>query len=336
MEAFFGPWDLGKLLSDTFNIYFKNWIYYIAIVAPFAIIGALIAWGLSFAVGGTTVIPGFAYPNNWSFFNLFAILGFGLLGVLIAIVVNVLMNNAMINVVGQQYFTDKISVGKAFSAGVKKIVTVLLAGLLRGILLALMAITIVGIPFAIYYMVKWIFVTHVILFEGKGVTESLSRSSEITRGNWWRIVGYAIVFIIITAIISGILGRIPVVGGAIGTIITMPITVISTTLIYFTLRVEKEQYSTAQLKVDIDAWDSNTKPVYLGAAAPEASQAPADSSDAAFCSSCGAKRSGDAQYCTKCGASFKPDAASTQPAEPENKAFKPKNDSFDNNGPFIK
>ena len=175
MEAFFGPWDLGKLISDAFNIYFKNWIYYIAIVAPFAIISALIGWGLSYAVDGTTIVPGFAYPDNWTFLGIFAMLGFGLLAALIAIVVNALMNNSMIHVVGQQYFTDKISLGNAFSAGLKKLVLVLLAGLVRGILIFLMAITIIGIPFAIYYMVKWIFVTHVILFEGKGISESLSR-----------------------------------------------------------------------------------------------------------------------------------------------------------------
>jgi len=330
MEAFFGPWDLGKLLSDTFNIYFKNWMYYLAIVAPFAIIGALIGWGLSSAVDGTTIVQGVAWPDNWSFLTLFAILGFGLLGVLIAIVINALLNNAMINVVGQQYFTDKISVGNAFSAGLKKIVPVLLAGLLRGIAIVAMAITIIGIPFAIYYMVKWIFVTHVILFEGKGVSESLSRSSELTRGNWWRIVGYIIVIWIITAIISGVLGRISYVGSAIGSIITLPITIIATTLLYFTLRVESDQYNTAQLKVDLDTWDSGGKPVYPAAAAPTAPEAPAAQADAAFCSSCGAKRSGDSAYCTKCGTAFEPDTS------PESKTLKPKDDSFNSDGPFIK
>lgn len=330
MEAFFGPWDLGKLISDAFNIYFKNWIYYIAIVAPFAIISALIGWGLSYAVDGTTIVPGFAYPDNWTFLGIFAMLGFGLLAALIAIVVNALMNNSMIHVVGQQYFTDKISLGNAFSAGLKKLVLVLLAGLVRGILIFLMAITIIGIPFAIYYMVKWIFVTHVILFEGKGVTESLSRSSELTKGNWWRIVAYLIVVWIIVAIISGILGRIPIVGGAIGSIITMPLTIIATTLIYFSLRVEKEQYNTAQLKINMETWDNNATPVYPAPAAPKAPEATANTANAAFCSSCGAKRSGDAKYCTKCGATFGPDAA------PESKTLKPKDDTFDSNGPFIK
>jgi len=89
-------------------------------------------------------------------------------------------------------------------------------------------------------------------------------------------------------------------------------------LMYFTLRVEKEQYNTAQLKKDLDTWDGGGSPVYPAAA-------PADTSNAAFCSSCGTKRSGASAYCTKCGAAFGPD---TPP--------KPKDDSGSNDGPFIK
>jgi len=358
MGTFFGPWDLGKLISDTFNIYKKNWMYYIAIVAPFAIIGAIITWGLSFAVSGTMILPGIAYPDNWSFLTLFAILGFGLLGGLIAVIINVLVHNAMMNMVGQQYFTNQLSIGKAFTAAIRKLVAVLLAGLLRIIILGLIFITIIGIPFAIYLAIKWILVTPVILFEGKGVSESLSRSSQLVKNNWWRVLVYMIIIGILVSIINWILGQIPVVGGTIGAIITMPITVISTTLIYFTLRVEKEQYHPAQLKVDLDNWYNDGAPSYPAQApavteAPAATEAPAGTADATYCTGCGVKRSSDAAYCTKCGAPFT-DTATTvycsscgkqtsskatfcsNCGKPLDLGKPPKDDTPQNDGPFIK
>ena len=324
MDAFFGPWDLGKLVSDTFNVYKKNWLNYIIIVAGFVIVTALIGWGMASAAAGTAWLPGFYWPGTLDWAGFFRALGFGLLFALIAMIINTLMNCTFIHAMGQQYFDQKISIGKAFSAALKKVVTVILAIVLRGIILVVLCITLIGIPLAIYFFIKWIFITHVILFEGKTVSESLTRSSELVKNNWWRILIYIIVIAIIIGFITWILGYIPVVGSAIGTIITTPITIIATTLLYFTLRVEKEQYNIAQLKIDMDTWDTTyARPSYPEAAATETPEISADSSDAEYCSSCGVKRSGDAAYCTKCGASFKPNT-------------KPKDNAISNDGPFIK
>jgi len=52
----------------------------------------------------------------------------------------------------------------------------------------LMAITVVGIPFAIWKFIGWQFVQQEILFEDKGVRDALRGSSERVRGHWWRTV----------------------------------------------------------------------------------------------------------------------------------------------------
>jgi hypothetical protein len=192
-------------------------------------------------------------------------------------------------------------------------------------------IIIIGIPLAIYYMVKWILVSHVILFEGKSVSESLSRSSDLTKDNWWRIVVYVIIVAIIVGIISSIFGFIiPAVGTfdvgmTIGSIIVAPVTVISTTLIYFSLRVEKEQYNTAQLKIDLDTWNIDTKPVYPAAATPQAPEDAAGETDTMFCPSCGKRTSTKATFCSSCGKALD---LNTPP--------KPKDDTSPDDGPFIK
>ena len=329
METFFGPWNLGKLISDTFNIYFKNWIYFIGVVILFAIVNALIGWSMLTASGGRLVLPGVYWPNAWTWIGFFKAIGFGTLYLLIATIVNALMANVLIYSIGRQYFEDKLSFSKAINAGLKKIVVVILVGLLRGIVIFVLVLTIIGIPLAIYFAIKWLFATHVILFEGKSVSESLSRSSDLAKNNWWRILVYIIIIAIIVGIISAIFSWIEIgefeLGTLIASIITLPITAISTTLIYFTLRVEKEQYNVDRLRIDMATWDTTyAQPVYpaettVAPAAPEAG------ADTMYCPSCGELTSTKATFCSSCG---KPLNLDTAP--------KPKDDTPESDGPFIK
>ena len=49
-----------------------------------------------------------------------------------------------------------------------------------------MSITLVGIPFAIYFGIRWAFIWQAALLEGCGAKDALSRSSDLVRDNWWR------------------------------------------------------------------------------------------------------------------------------------------------------
>ena len=57
------------------------------------------------------------------------------------------------------------------------------------------AILIVGIPFSIYFAVRWIFVIEIVLLENPSVGYAFKRSSELVRGTWWRV--YRILFLIL-------------------------------------------------------------------------------------------------------------------------------------------
>ena len=72
---------------------------------------------------------------------------------------------------------------------------------------------------------------------------ALSRSSALVKGNWWRVLGIVFVLGIMAGIISGILGIIRIVGSAIGAILSMPITIVGATLLYYDLRLKKEGYN---------------------------------------------------------------------------------------------
>jgi hypothetical protein len=55
----------------------------------------------------------------------------------------------------------------------------------------LLAITVVGLPFAIWKYVGWQFVQQEILFEDRPVREAFRASSHLVRGRWWHTVRVA-------------------------------------------------------------------------------------------------------------------------------------------------
>ncbi len=126
-----------------------------------------------------------------------------------------------------------------------------------------MFFTIIGIPFAIYFMIRWLFYLPAALLEGVGPRAALSRSSALVKGNWWRVLGVLIVIDIIVSVIalplSFILNTIVlqnyliglIVGGIVGALL-MPILSTGFTLLYFDLRVRKEQYSLDKLAHELN------------------------------------------------------------------------------------
>jgi membrane-anchored glycerophosphoryl diester phosphodiesterase (GDPDase) len=76
------------------------------------------------------------------------------------------------------------------------------ASLLVALVTAVLAFTIIGIPFAIYLGVRWAFAMPAVLLERASVTEALTRSSNLIKGNWWRVFGIGLLFGLILTVIQ--------------------------------------------------------------------------------------------------------------------------------------
>jgi hypothetical protein len=66
----------------------------------------------------------------------------------------------------------------------------------------LLAITVVGIPFAIHRFIRWSLFAQACMLDDLSATESLHRSSELVKGHWWRTFGFT-ALIDALAILSG-------------------------------------------------------------------------------------------------------------------------------------
>src|ERR1700759_643372 len=59
------------------------------------------------------------------------------------------------------------------------------------VMVILLTITIIGIPVAIHRFVRWSLFAEACILNDLSATESLRRSSELVRGDWWRTFGFA-------------------------------------------------------------------------------------------------------------------------------------------------
>ena len=180
------------------------------------------------------------------------------------------------------YLGGGITPGAALQRAWQRFWTYLGSLILWSLVVGGLTITIIGIPFGIYFSVRWGLYSLPVLFEGTTARNALRRSTELVKGTWWRVFGIMLAVSLISFMINFILevssGFLLTWMGAeaeaptglldtlrqlflptpseIGwfsytirrlvslsiTALTMPIGVIGSTLLYFDLRIRKEAY----------------------------------------------------------------------------------------------
>jgi hypothetical protein len=128
---------------------------------------------------------------------------------------------------------------------------VVAAQLLAILGLFLLAITVVGLPFAIWKYVSWLFVQQEVLFTDKSIREAFHGSSELVRGRWWHTVRVAAPFWLLSIAAGPILGFALIFTdldliwinllGSLVFALFIPFVTAGRTLLYFDLQVREEE-----------------------------------------------------------------------------------------------
>jgi hypothetical protein len=124
------------------------------------------------------------------------------------------------------------------------------AQLLVILCLFLLAVSVIGLPIAIYKYVAWIFVKEEVLFGDKGIRASMRGSSDLVRGRWWHTVR-VVAFLFLLSAVTGpmltfalIFTALPLVWiNLIGSLIfalLIPYVALGETLLYFDLQARAE------------------------------------------------------------------------------------------------
>ncbi len=91
---------------------------------------------------------------------------------------------------------------RAWGAMRQRFWRVVLAQLAATLGIVLLALTIVGLPFALNKLVAWRFVQQEVLFTDKSIREAFHGSSDLVRGRWWHTVRL-VVFLSVLAVVVG-------------------------------------------------------------------------------------------------------------------------------------
>jgi hypothetical protein len=266
MSTKLNPRNIGDILGDTFRIYGRNFWELLAISA--IVLGVLGVIGIIVDLG--------SLPLVMTGGEIEALAGWIIAGLIILVVANILggilVIGALIHAVSEQYLRQRISIGQAYGFAWRRLGPMLGATILAFLaILGIFTISVfavalswvgwillvVGSCASIYLTICWTFILPATLLEDLSPTAALSRSWGLVKNNWWRVLGIMLVVALISGAISLILGMIPLVGVLLGTILVTPIYTIAISLLYYDLRVRKEEYSlevlASELNIQIDS-----------------------------------------------------------------------------------
>ena len=244
----------GKLVDSTFSVYGGH-------LLPFILIALLPQIPILF--GGIASLMEIGPVFNLEFpaaqgeepSEPLPIYLFDVLGGLLSFAVGILASGAMIQSVGRHFLGRPVLVQRSYEYAWARFPKLLGAFALVMLILLVplvLSIFIIGIPLLIFAVVVLLFATHAIAIEQLGPTDAVKRSWNVVQGNWWRTFGLfmAIVLAIIGATLIIFLPAgiflppvlIVLLSAAFSAVVT-PLVTIAITVLYFDIRVRKEQYT---------------------------------------------------------------------------------------------
>ena len=138
-----------------------------------------------------------------------ATMGTGLVILVFTILMSVAVSTFV--VAGLAYASAHVYLGREITPGIalqrawQRFWTYLGSLILWSLVVGGLTVTIIGIPFAIYFSVRWGLYSLPVLFEGTTARNALRRSTELVKGTWWRVFGIMLAISVISFMIYFIL-----------------------------------------------------------------------------------------------------------------------------------
>jgi hypothetical protein len=266
------PLALSDVLDETFRIYrrqFKAMVMVMGVMAvPLAILSIAVI-----AVGGTLGMQALTSggPNGPSVTAILATISTVIPLVILNTLARLVAGAAAVRVASDAILGLPTDVGGAYREAFRRLGTILGGNFLAGLAATLLAMTCIGIPFAIYIGLGWALVLPLIMIEGLGMSAAMGRSWGLVKGHRWRLlvalVLIGLIMYLLVSIPSGIFGFVGgianailqagttgvlvvqagnAVFGALGETLFGAIAYIAITLFYYDLRIRKEAFDLQQ------------------------------------------------------------------------------------------
>ena len=237
------PRTLGDILNETFIIYGKRFPRFLVLVGvvqvPLSLLAMVLGHGLPGYVVGATILP----------FAMACVCG------------------AVAWAVGQHYVKGEIGVMSCYSKVVWRLLSLLVVA---GLLVVSIAVDVVLVVLVVPTLILSVYIflylgltVSAVMVEGYKPRGALDRIFELLRGSWLRVFGIGAVVLLVTLGMALLLATpfalasdgagstfdevLMAIGGMVVLVGVTPVMAISLTLIYYDLRVRKEQYNLSAL-----------------------------------------------------------------------------------------
>ena len=188
------PMGFTDILDTIFSLYRSHF----RLIFGICIVYFVLMLGLNLLLG----ISAFYFSNSgpWGM-----AIGIPIITSWITILISLFSIGALLFAGGQSYLGRQIAAGTAFRQIARRFWSYLGSNILYMLVIGLLAITIIGIPFAIYFAARWGFYAQAVLIEETSATHALRRSSELVKGTWWRVFGILFAIFVLAFMIQTIL-----------------------------------------------------------------------------------------------------------------------------------
>lgn len=184
------PMSFVDILDGMFMIYRNHFRLFLGIAVVYIIIG----FGLDLI--SVSVVTGAAPVTG---IVIAMLVGVGSFILSFLVVAGLAYASALV------YLERDITVQNALQQAWRRFFSLLGSMILWGLVVVGLFATIIGIPFSIYFSVRWGLYTLPVLFEETTARNALRRSTELVKGTWWRVCGIMLAVSVITFMISFIL-----------------------------------------------------------------------------------------------------------------------------------
>ena len=229
----------GQIMNASFRLYWRH-------LSAFAVLGAIAIP----IVGGTQALGGWLGDMSG---------GDGLLQTLSDLVnsfgrpaAQALISAFLIVFIRDLVQGQTATVRTALDGTRERFWRVVIAKMLAIAGVTLLALTVIGIPFAVRFLVNWTFVQQEVIFTDLSIRDSFRASSDLVRGHWWRTVRTMVPLLLLLTVLGPLLGLFLIFTplplllvnliGSVVFAIAIPFTTAGTTLLYFDLRARQQEH----------------------------------------------------------------------------------------------
>ncbi|RKU09523.1 hypothetical protein C6501_15135 [Candidatus Poribacteria bacterium] len=175
-------------MDTVFSLYRKHFSLFLGLVA--------------FSVFGELALHLFTDFSDFFFFR-YLLLGIGM--VIFAVTFSTIGVGGIVIGTGATYLGEEITIRSIFQRTIQRFWQLLGSTILWWLVVGGLALTLIGIPFAIYFAVRWGLFLGPVMFEKPAASNALRRSSELVKGAWWQMFGMLLAIFLFSTLVHMIL-----------------------------------------------------------------------------------------------------------------------------------